>query len=1356
MSSAPKAEVLFNILTSVGDISAVNVTGSFNGGDFVQIVATFDPSLAVTPLPSITLDPSGSVVSLIEQKMTLSSDTVYYYNYLVPTSGDGYQNITFTEGQNLSGELIQTAFGGVSGSRSFFVSDNNTPFLNTIAITSDNSYSPFYAMLGDVVTLNFNASEPLNIDTDPSVNFSVGGASVAGSITTTKVGLTNWRSSFTLESGDADGDVSFNIEYNDSANNVGVFAYDNDVSNLINGAVVYDNTSPIGTLSLTNTTYNAWPGPFKNGDVVRLGVTFNELMNTDILPQIRLSSSVSGEIYVAPQDLVKDNTLSTGTQDVYYYDYTTSSAIHDTIKASLHSGLDRAGNSIQTDNSGFTTDVNRTFIIDNSAAVFQILAIRSDNSYDTTLVKATERVFIDMSFNEDLSALTATIGGVAASFVQDISSAGRRVYTAFRDMAASEANRDLSFSVTATDKASNVVIRGVGAPDVSFTLNGIDQAALSLDASSTNFSNVRFNKTNPYVIDLSFYSNNTYFDTLATNLNTITAEFVTTEPILDPSGLVFSVNGTSLSSDISYAEATDGSLHWRVYADVSVNDTTQGDISFNVILTDLMGNTRNITLADVSSSYTGAVELDNVAPIFQLVKMWSSNVDTSSHAKAGEILYLDLSFNENVLLGQTDASFFVSGYDMSAATITTTYLNNVSNQIQAYFTLNADHREGNVDLSVITTDRAGNIATTQSLAGTTLLNVNFDRTAPIISIQDFGKLAGTAQDLIYQVREENQVRLQFTSHETLRSDLSLSFKSNGVLVTNPVTLTSSGNTYTALYDASLGDTEGFITFDISATDVAGNVTSYATSESDARISTTDVSLGFNLQPRAAITYTDLSMDISASTATGPMYKNSSGIRINALFSELLNVTSGEQPRITITNTPNTDSVVNARLTQGSDARNWYYDYSVSAGNYESLITFTGGRANGDNDPVKTNPTSGASFSVVNEPKVTFSYSPYFDPFVTGSTTIRATFDKDVCNSSTGVFVTTGVHDVSAVMIRDSANVYRYTYTIPQSRSGTQTIKLFGLQDLLGNDVSDGRYFDNSFNIHNNRNFYVSGFNKDIAMTISGALETGPQALDQVDVSATAYVYINKTRLSHAFHFTTDATDISDSEPGTDVQFDISTGSFINLFNNTENSVLGDAQVAFDTTSFADIPKVSTTYKTDAAGQQFSTGTRGIKYDIVRDLAQQLFNTYHAADLFQNESDLRNNIHDIINNLVDSKTRGIAKVVEDCSRNLYDQTSRENIGSELLRQMIKTSGGSLTLVRDPSGCTTEMFSSDVSNVYYMPFENNDVIQFILNVASAPNKKELIGGTGETHRRYDIRLIASPTPTGDNFDASNNDL
>ena len=114
------------------------------------------------------------------------------------------------------------------------------------------------------------------------------------------------------------------------------------------------------------------------------------------------------------------------------------------------------------------------------------------------------------------------------------------------------------------------------------------------------------------------------------------------------------------------------------------------------------------------------------------------------------------------------------------------------------------------------------------------------------------------------------------------------------------------------------------------------------------------------------------------------------------------------------------------------------------------------------------------------------------------------------------------------------------------------------------------------------------------------------------------------------------------------------------------------------------------------------------------------------------------------------------MVEDCSRNLYDQTSRANIGSELLRQMIKTSGGSLNLVRDPSGCTTEMFSSDVSNLYYMPFENNDVIQFILNVASAPNQKELIGGTGETHRRYDIRLIASGNPTGDNFDASNNDL
>ena len=210
---------------------------------------------------------------------------------------------------------------------------------------------------------------------------------------------------------------------------------------------------------------------------------------------------------------------------------------------------------------------------------------------------------------------------------------------------------------------------------------------------------------------------------------------------------------------------------------------------------------------------------------------------------------------------------------------------------------------------------------------------------------------------------------------------------------------------------------------------------------------------------------------------------------------------------------------------------------------------------------------------------------------------------------------------------------------------------------------------------------------------------------------------------------------------------------MNLFNASDKSLLGNAQVAFDTNTLGGLAKVSTAYKTDAAGNSFSTGTRGIKYDVIRDLASQLFNTYHGVDLFTNEGALRNNAHDRINAIVNSAGSGIPKVLSDCSRNTYDQTDSNNVGSEILRQLIAAGTGSVSLNIDTSGSTTG-FSTDAS-LFYMPFEDGDALQFLLNVAGADNQKALVGGTGTTHRRYDVRIVATSNPSASNVDASNND-
>jgi hypothetical protein len=1384
----PSANLIYNLILDNGDLSNV-LDLVFDGGDNVRIIANFlDVSLSTSLLPAITLDPSGTIPIVELQKMTVSGSdgTTFFFDYTVPNEGDGYQNISLHEGESPAGNVITTVNGGVLGVKAFIVTSNNNPSILTANLYSDNSYNAFFGIKDDNVKLQFVASEPLSLSVDPSVNFSVNGVSVANvDINTIQTGLLNWESTFDLsQSIYTDGPVNFTIDYVDGASNSGTFNSATDISNIVNGEVTYDNTPPIATLFKRDGLYNLWPGPYKEGDDVSLNIQFSELLNTTITPQIDVSGT--DVLFVDSANLIKDFAKSTATYDVFYYNLKVDASLDYNVKLNLSTGRDLGGNLIQTSLSGgFISDTNRTFGIDNSAAIFQFLGIRSNSGYDTKLAKGTERVFIDMSFNEDLSALTATIGGADASFLQDISFVDRRVYTAFRDILSSEASRDLSFSVTATDKASNVVTRGFGAPDVSFTLNDVDQAALGFDVSSTNFSNVRVDNIPPTIADLSFYSNNTFFKTIASSketavtgiqsANTITAEFKTSETILDPSSLVFSVNGVSLKNDISYVEATDGSMHWKVYADISYTDITQGDISFSFLMTDEAGNQTTITNTDVSGAYVNQVELDNVSPIVELVEMYSNNPDVSSHAKTGETLFLDLSFNEAVLLQETDVSFEISSYDLSAAAITSVYINDSSNQIRSSITFNSDHYLGNVDFSVITKDRAGN-QPAKITKLTELPNVQFDASNPLINVLSFYKTGSTAQDKTWQVRPDNVIELMFTTDSKLR-DVSLSFKSGGDLVNAIIpALTPSGETiYTASYTTQYGDSEGKISFDISATDIAGNFTHQTMTDTAWKLSSGDDVSGlvFDLQPRATITYFDLCgghHDLSGVFEGIPMYKGSHQVRINVDFDQNLNITdaSGLTPAITITHTKDDGTSVideNVLLVLGDNSMNFYYDYDLSniLPNYEAAVTMTAGHANSDMDPVKLDPSSGGFFSYVNHPKVTFSYLPYFDPFVTGTPTITAEFAKTI-NVSGGIQQArlSGVESKNITLTQVSGEPRKYTfqYTIPEGQSGSQTISLFGLKDDLGNDAANvdvGSYINGIFNIHHNRNFYLSGFDKSIAMTISGSIELGPDAPDRQDVSATAYVYLNTERLAHTFHFTTDATDISDNEV-TDVQFDISTGSFTGLFNSAEHSILGNSQVAYDTNSLANVPKIATDYTKNNANQTFSTGTRGIKYDVVRDLAKQLFNTHHAADLFQNEVSLRNNIHDIINTLVSSDiTQGITKVVEDCSRALYIGTDNANIGSDLLRQMIKSANTGLSLVRDPSGSTTGMFSgTDMSNLYKMPFQSGDVIQFILNIAGAPDQRRLVGGTGTTHRRYDIRLIADPNPREKNVDPSNNDL
>ena len=113
-------------------------TGPYKSGESVLISATFNETIADSPIVQIAIAGSG-IAGLTATNMAKTLSTLYTYNYLVPT-GDGTGTITLSTGTDLAGNEITAA-----PSNNIFTVDNTIP---TISIVSNNS--------NDSVTVTFS------------------------------------------------------------------------------------------------------------------------------------------------------------------------------------------------------------------------------------------------------------------------------------------------------------------------------------------------------------------------------------------------------------------------------------------------------------------------------------------------------------------------------------------------------------------------------------------------------------------------------------------------------------------------------------------------------------------------------------------------------------------------------------------------------------------------------------------------------------------------------------------------------------------------------------------------------------------------------------------------------------------------------------------------------------------------------------------------------------------------------------------------------------------------------------------------------------------------------------------------
>jgi hypothetical protein len=237
------------------------------------------------------------------------------------------------------------------------------------------------------------------------------------------------------------------------------------------------------------------------------------------------------------------------------------------------------------------------------------------------------------------------------------------------------------------------------------------------------------------------------------------------------------------------------------------------------------------------------------------------------------------------------------------------------------------------------------------------------------------------------------------------------------------------------------------------------------------------------------------------------------------------------------------------------------------------------------------------------------------------------------------------------------------------------------------------------------NFYLAQLS--FGVTSSSATLSGVDSTE-LSADATAEIDVPVGVIQNLFNFTTDSTDIDDVT-ATDILYRVS---------YTAADPVNPLGMDIDTAATVTANPVH-------AG----ASNNNLTYDYVRYLAQELFNTHFAVDLFDNEEQLRSDL------LSASKTQLNIKLLELVAEGVTDG-SGNSPSKTLLSQIFNSDKQRLSNIADnyPTG----------DGWYKMPVLQDDKIYFVLTVAAASGQNNLTGVNSINNRTYLIKVnvVANP--------------
>ena len=219
-----------NVAPTISTVALAPTTGTRKVGDTVGITVTAGGS--ETGLTASTATFNGQSVTLTGQ-----GDGTYTGTYTVI---EGHPDATNPEATAITlTDAANNVSASSSSSGNTLVIDANTPTLTVVTIASNNADTT-RATIGNLITVTITSSENIQ---SPTATIAGNGAAIGGS-------GSNWTATYTMQPGDAEGVISFAINFSDPAGNVGT-----QVTATTNASsVTYDRTTLVPTLAAPATS----------------------------------------------------------------------------------------------------------------------------------------------------------------------------------------------------------------------------------------------------------------------------------------------------------------------------------------------------------------------------------------------------------------------------------------------------------------------------------------------------------------------------------------------------------------------------------------------------------------------------------------------------------------------------------------------------------------------------------------------------------------------------------------------------------------------------------------------------------------------------------------------------------------------------------------------------------------------------------------------------------------------------------------------------------------------------------------------------------------------------------------------